>query len=191
MHIVFCGPKGGAGKSTAALLLAAALARAGHSVAVTDIDPNGTATRSAERLSVPLATASTKPSVLISDTPPSLAHDATRTAIRSADVAILVTGIDPADLEKLPAEFGTLISLRAGRPIRTLLTRIPPLTTLASKNLPAIRAQLAAAGLPSMAATLSHRLGYSYAHSAGWKALNPAAQAEVMGFAIEALGLAK
>lgn len=189
MHIVFCSPKGGAGKSTAALLFGVALARAGHGVAIRDLDPNGTATRSAERLGVPLATAATKPAVLITDTPPSLVHDATRAAIQTADVAIVVTGIDPADIEKLTAEFGTLTSLRAGRTIRTLLTRIPPLTTLAAKNLPAIRAHLAAAGLPPLTATLSHRLSYSYAHSVGWQALNPTAQAEVMCYAIEALGL--
>lgn len=189
MTIVFCSPKGGVGKSTASLMFGAALARAGHTVALSDVDPNGTASRSAPRLGIPVVGAGTKPSILIVDTPPSLAHDATRAAITTADVAILVTGIDTAELEKIPAEISTLLGLRRARPIRTLLNRIPPLTTLAAKNLPVIRTQLAAAGIAPLHACLSSRIAYSYAHSDGWSALNSAAQTEVMSVAIEVLGL--
>lgn len=189
MNFVFCSPKGGVGKSTASLLLGAALARAGHAVGIKDLDPNGTATRSAERLGVPLAANGTKTGILIVDTPPSLSHDATRAAIAAADVAIVVSGVDTAELEKLPAEVGTLLALRNNRPIRVLLNRIPPGTTLAAKQVPAIREQLSVLGLPALNACLGYRMCYSYAHSAGWAALNPAAQAEVMSYAIESLGV--
>jgi len=187
MIIVFCSPKGGVGKSTASVLLAAALARAGHQVALRDLDPDGTATKTAKRFDLQLVTGHAFAGIEIVDTPPSLAHSSTQQAISAADLVVNVLTLDPADLEKLPGAIPTLIALRAGKPIRTLLNRLPQARTLGAKQLPSVRQQLAEAGLPAFQATISYRIAYAYAHAAGWSALNSDANAEVMAFAIEAL----
>jgi chromosome partitioning protein len=187
MIIVFCSPKGGVGKSTSSVLLAAALARAGHQVVLRDLDPDGTATKSAKRFDLTVATASGGSGIEIVDTPPSLAHSSTQQAISNADLVVNVLTLDPADLEKLPGAIPTLLALRAGKPIRTLLNRIPPARTLGAKQLPAVRQQLSEAGLPAFNATISNRMAYAYAHAAGWNALTPDANAEIMAFAVEAL----
>ena len=51
--IVIASPKGGAGKSTAAVILGTELARAGARVTMLDCDPNGSLTLWAERASLP------------------------------------------------------------------------------------------------------------------------------------------
>lgn len=187
MKIVFCSPKGGVGKSTSSVLLAAALARAGHSIAIRDLDPDGTATKSAKRFDVSILDGSANAGIEIIDTPPSLAHNNTRQAISEADLVINVLTLDPADLEKLPGAIPTLQSLRAGKPIRTLLNRMPQARTHAAKQMPAVRKSLDDAGMPAFKATLGYRMAYAYSHAAGWGALTPEANAEVMAFAIEAL----
>lgn len=187
MIIVFCSPKGGVGKSTSSVLLAAALARAGHGVALRDLDPDGTATKTAKRFDLNVINTGAFAGIEIVDTPPSLTHSSTQQAISAADLVVNVLTLDPADLEKLPAAIPTLLALRAGKPIRTLLNRIPQARTLGAKQLPLVRQQLAEAGLPAFQSTISYRIAYAYAHAAGWSALNSEANAEIMAFAIEAL----
>ena len=111
MIIVFCSPKGGVGKSTCSILLAAALARAGHSVSIRDLDPDGTATRSAARFGLTLTTSAQEGGIQIVDTPPSLSHSFTQDVIGSADLVVNVLTLDPADLEKLPAAIPLLTAL--------------------------------------------------------------------------------
>lgn len=189
MQITFCSPKGGVGKSTSSVLVAAALARAGHQVALRDLDPDGTAAKSARRFDLAVVIDGGVPGgILITDTPPSINHDDTRQAIATADLVVNVLTLDPADLEKLPAAVPILLALRAGKPIRTLFNRLPPARTLAAKSLPQVRQQLADAGLPAFTATISARIAYAYAHSLGWPALDAAAQSEVMALTIETLG---
>lgn len=187
MKIVFCSPKGGVGKSTSSVLLAAALARAGHSITIRDLDPDGTATKSAKRFDVVVQENPANVGIEIIDTPPSLAHNNTKQAISEADLVINVLTLDPADLEKLPSAIPILQSLRAGKPIRTLLNRMPQARTHAAKQMPAVRKSLEEAGMPAFNATLGYRIAYAYSHAAGWKALTPEANAEIMAFAIEAL----
>lgn len=189
MIIVFCSPKGGVGKSTASVLLAAALARAGHHVALRDLDPDGTATRSAKRFDLQMG-ATNGTTIEIVDTPPSLAHSTTQQAISLADLVVNVLTLDPADLEKLPAAIPTLLALRAGKPIKTLINRVPQARTLGAKQLPSVRQQLTDAGIPAFQATISYRMAYAYSHAAGWGALNSEASSEIMAFAIETLQLA-
>jgi cellulose biosynthesis protein BcsQ len=152
-----------------------------------DLDPDGTATKSAKRFDLTMASGDQHDGIEIIDTPPSLVHTSTQAAITKADLVVNVLTLDPADLEKLPAAIPTLLALRAGKPLRTLFNRIPQARTLGAKQLPAVRQQLADAGLAAFNATMAYRLAYAYSHAAGWGALNSEASSEVMAFAIEAL----
>lgn len=99
MTITLCNGKGGSGKTTLSILLATALAEAGHKVAVRDCDPQATASRwIAENERLQLAVPGEHYDALIIDTPPRLDSAALRESLSVADAVILVTSPSPADL---------------------------------------------------------------------------------------------
>src|ERR1700682_3138274 len=98
MNITLLAKKGGVGKSTVSLLLYEAFKRAGKSVAIRDWDAQGTSNKALELIGGQRAESDTTYDILIYDTPPNLEHQATAAAVRSADVAIVVTTPSPADV---------------------------------------------------------------------------------------------
>src|SRR3954454_11519956 len=91
--------RGGSGKTTVSILVAFALAEAGHSVGVLDTDPQQTAARwIREAGGLQLVTNGETYSAVVIDTPPRLDASAVQDAIQDADVVVVVTSPSPADL---------------------------------------------------------------------------------------------
>ena len=144
--VAFVNPKGGAGKTTAALLLALGLAERGHRVAMIDSDPNKPLVHWAslagrpEKISVhpaptmedmrdALREAQRKqPDWLILDTEGSIRGAMAFTTMR---LDLVVTPLAASQLEAIQAikaaEMVSQFGRRAGRPLphRCLLTRVP------------------------------------------------------------------
>ena len=99
MNITLLAKKGGVGKSTVSILLYEAFRQAGKSVSIHDWDAQGTSSKSLELIhaSHPKAVGEAA-SIVLYDTPPSLEHTATATAVRSADIVLIVTSPSPADI---------------------------------------------------------------------------------------------
>src|SRR5580658_10819453 len=99
MKIALLAKKGGVGKSTVSILLYEAFRQAGKSVSIHDWDAQGTSSKSLELIHGGNRPGKTEnASIVIYDTPPSLEHTATATAVRSADFVLVVTSPSPADI---------------------------------------------------------------------------------------------
>src|SRR3954447_17265612 len=98
MKLTLLAKKGGVGKSTVSILLYEAFRQAGKSVSIQDWDAQGTSSKSLQLINGNQSGPNKKPDMLIYDTPPNLEHTATATAVRNADVALVVTSPSPADI---------------------------------------------------------------------------------------------
>lgn len=138
--------KGGVGKTTTAVFLAAAASRNGWAARIVDADPQGSASSWADRaaaagmpLPIPVTAMSAAelrgltsgPEELIFiDTPPGTA-DAIDAAIDVADLIIIPTGPRAADIDRV---FPTL-DITAHRPVTVLLTLVD-MRTLEAVEIP-------------------------------------------------------
>ena len=106
--IVVAATKGGAGKTTTAVLTALALASAGHPIRVLDTDRQGSAARWAPEMTdrVPQGQlaqalrALPRGTIAVIDTPPE-ADPVAMEALRAADLVIAPTKLGPVDLQAL------------------------------------------------------------------------------------------
>ena len=182
MKIALVHQKGGCGKSTTALLIAAALAESGHKVGVLDWDRQGTATRALDVLKKIM---SAKPGQeydhLIYDTPPDLAARATAAAIAAADVVLIPCGPSPADIWELDTTIATLEKNGKGKHA-VVFTRVKA-STLLSRNLHE------RAPCKALRQVVSERESYKHFLGLGWKALDSAAKEEVLGLTLEAMSI--
>lgn len=187
MQITIANGKGGAGKTTVSLLLAAALREAGHRVAVTDCDPQGTACILAPHLGLTVVRPGiqTDAAVLLVDTAPRLDHPPTLEAYAAADVVVLVTTPSPADLGATAATAAVLRQQRGERKTVVLLNSVVARTRLA-RTVADMHSQLP---FRTLTHTLARRQCYQLATVEGWGALNAEAREELFGVALEILGL--
>ena len=98
MNITLLAKKGGVGKSTLSILLYEAFRQAGKTVSMHDWDAQGTTSKAMELITGHKPEIDRKADITIYDTPPNLEHTATATAVRSADIALVVTSPSPADV---------------------------------------------------------------------------------------------
>lgn len=140
--------KGGAGKTTLAVNLAVGFARAGRSVALMDIDPQGSAGRwfmtRVEAMDDPRIDFSTASAwgvsyecrkladahdIVIIDTPPKADSDL-RPALRAADLVLIPVATSQVDLWAVEAVLD--LTERAEKPALMVMTRARPGTRLAA-----------------------------------------------------------
>jgi chromosome partitioning protein len=152
--------KGGSGKTTLAVNLAVALSRAGHSVALMDTDPQGSAgrwfmtriediedpgvefsTASAWGVSYEVKKLSGAHDFVIIDTPPKADSDL-RPALRAADLVLVPVASSHVDLWAVEAVLD--LAERAGKPAMIVLTRARPGTRL-SRDVAETASQMQAA----------------------------------------------
>lgn len=189
MTITLCNGKGGSGKTTLSVLLASALAEAGHHVAVRDCDPQATATRWINEIgSLKVASDGERYDALIIDTPPRLDSRALLDSLAASDIAILVTSPSPADLwtsrdtvKVLSSHFPNLASARV------LFNQVQAKTVLA-RELSEMADRI---GLRALNTVIHRRQVYQHSALLGWKALSPEAREEVLKAALEIAALSR
>jgi chromosome partitioning protein len=184
MIVTFGGQKGGSGKSTAALAVAAELHARGRRVLLVDADPQGTlrtwADVAAEQGHAAPTVVAMGPSMYRADQLPRLAagyddviidapprHDEIqRAALMVADLVVLPCGPSPLDAWALVAGLDLVKRARALRPeLRAvvLITRVQSRTSLGA----GARETLNGSGLPVLATELGLRVAYQEAPAAG------------------------
>lgn len=183
MQIAFVNGKGGVGKSTVALMVAATLRDAGHSASIDDRDPQQSAALLAANLGIPIGTDAP---IVIVDTAPRLDHSPTLAAMREADIVILVSSPSPADLSTTARTAGMLQQMRnGGRPTRILFNSVQANTRLAA-GLGDLKAQLPFLALNNQ---LARRQAYQLATLQGWRELTPEAREELLKVSLDILAL--
>ena len=183
MNILLCNGKGGTGKTTLCVLLAHALAEAGKTVAVSDRDPQGTATKwisECESRKVSLYDQAAKYEAVFIDTPPRL--DTLTAALGSCSVAVIVCSPSPADLWTTRDTAETIRPHLPGKARLRLLFNGVLTHTVLARELPDLAKRI---GVKALSTTISRRQCYQHAALLGWQALDPAAREELFKAALE------
>jgi chromosome partitioning protein len=177
MNITLLAKKGGVGKSTLSLLLYEAFRQAGKSVSIHDWDAQGTSSKALELIlgGKPPAP-SGKTDIVIYDTPPSLEHNATATAVRAADIVLVVTSPSPADIWEADDAVRFVKAKNSAAKVRVIFNKVRK-TTVLGRLVDESAKQLS---VPVLSVTLSARECYQHAVAQGWRALDGAARQEVL-----------
>lgn len=185
MNITLLAKKGGVGKSTVSLLLYEAFRHAGRTVMVHDWDAQGTSTKALELIDGHPPEGMRRADIVIYDTPPNLDHTATATAVRSADIALVVATPAPADIWEAEDAVRFIRTRNGKAALRVVFNKVRKATIL-GRLVDESAKQISAPSLPVM---LSSRECYQHALAQGWKALDGAAREEVLQFAVALLSL--
>jgi len=177
MNITLLAKKGGVGKSTVSILLYEAFRQAGKSVSIRDWDAQGTSSKSLE-----LIHGANRPdktdnaTIIIFDTPPSLEHTATATAVRSADIVLVVTSPSPADIWEADEAVRFVKAKNPKANVRVIFNKVRKATVL-GRLMDESAKQVS---VPTLPVSLSARECYQHAVAQGWKALDSTARQEVL-----------
>jgi chromosome partitioning protein len=176
-RIAFVNGKGGVGKTTCSILIAAALAEAGMSVSIDDRDPQRSATTAAGVFGLPTGG---EGQIVIIDTAPSIAHPATLDAIRTASFVVLVTTPSPLDLATTAATAQCIKAERSG-PTRVLFNLVQTNNRF-FEEMPNIAKELP---FPSFEHFIIRRTAYQTAQLQGWRSIPAANREDFVKVAIE------
>lgn len=183
--IAFASPKGGAGKTTSATILAAELAENGASVAIIDADPNKNITEWAERPGVPdtieVISKITEETVIDAIETAAASHQFVVVDLEGTASLMVSYAISMADLVVVPVQGSHLDARQAARAIKlienqgramrrkiahaVLLTRTNP--ALAPKTLRHVRQELEQAGIEIFATEITDREAFRALFSYG------------------------
>lgn len=181
MTITLCNGKGGAGKTTLAVLLVLALRQQGQPAGLVDRDPQGTASRWLATLDES-ASASASAAHTIIDTAPQLASPSLAESIGQSDLVLLVSSSSPADLWSSQSTVETIRThLRPDASARLLFNQVQP-QTLLGRDLADLAQRI---GLPRLESHLRRRQVYQHAALLGWSALDKPARQEMLSLARE------
>jgi chromosome partitioning protein len=177
MNITLLAKKGGVGKSTVSILLYEAFRQAGKSVSIRDWDAQGTSSKSLELIHGANRPDKTEnANIVIYDTPPSLEHTATATAVRSADIVLVVTSPSPADIWEADDAVRFVQAKNAKALVRVIFNKVRRSTVLGRL----VDESAKQVSVPALPVTLSARECYQHAVAQGWKALDGSARQEVL-----------
>lgn len=178
MNITLLAKKGGVGKSTVSILLHEAFRVAGKSVAIKDWDAQGTSSKALELIRSADSNLRdiAEPSIVIYDTPPNLEHTATATAVRSADIVLVVTSPSPADIWEADAAVRFVQSKNSKAAVRVIFNKVRRATVLGRL----VDESAKQVSVPTLPVTLSARECYQHAVAQGWRALDNSARQEVL-----------
>jgi chromosome partitioning protein len=185
MVITLLAKKGGVGKSTVCILLHEAFKRAGKSVAIQDWDAQGTSNKALDFISGQKAEGDAAYDILIYDTPPNLEHPATAAAVRSADIALVVTSPSPADIWEAEEAVRFVRSKGKEAALRVLFNKVRKGTILGRLRDESAKQVTA----PVVPVHLSSRECYQHAIGQGWGALDATAREEVLNLAVSLMSL--
>jgi chromosome partitioning protein len=184
MNITLLAKKGGVGKSTLSILLYEAFRHAGKSVSLRDWDAQGTSSKALELILGPdAAKQPTKTDIVIYDTPPSLEHTATATAVRNARIVLVVTSPSPADIWEAEDAVRFVQAKNSDALVRVMFNKVRKSTVLGRL----VDESAKQVSIPALSVTLSARECYQHAVAQGWKALDGAARQEVLQLIIALL----
>lgn len=184
MTITLCTGKGGTGKTSLSVMLAATLADAGRAVHVIDLDPQRTATKWITEAQPPGVTLDAPPPdcITIIDTPPRLDAPGVMDAIRNADVVAVVCTPSPVDAWT-GKETAHTVKRTAGKRARTrIVFNMVQGGTLLAQDLNGTAALI---GMPAFKTTIARRTCYAHAALYGMKALTSTARQELLRLALE------
>jgi chromosome partitioning protein len=176
MNITLLAKKGGVGKSTVSILLYEAFRQAGKSVTIRDWDAQGTSSKALELILGTGVPQPAKADIVIFDTPPSLEHNATATAVRNADIVLVVTSPSPADIWEADDAVRFVQAKNGNAAVRVIFNKVRKATVLGRL----IEESAKQVSVPALPVTLSARECYQHAVAQGWKALDSAARQEVL-----------
>jgi chromosome partitioning protein len=177
MNITLLAKKGGVGKSTVSILLYEAFRRAGKAVSLQDWDAQGTSSKALELINggaSPVTPGTER--ITIYDTPPNLEHTATATAVRSADIVLVVTSPSPADVWEAEDAVRFVKAKNAKTVVRVIFNKVRKATVLGRL----VEESAKQVNAPTLSVSLSARECYQHAVAQGWKALDSAARHEVL-----------
>jgi len=180
MVITLIAKKGGVGKSSVSLLLHEGLKEAGRSVAIRDWDAQGTSNKALELIGGNKALDGAGYDILIYDTPPSLTHTATATAVQAADLVIVVATPSPFDIWEAEEAAQFVRTRRSDIPVVVLFNKVRRATLLGRL----VDQNANELTVPVLSTMLSARECYQHAGVRGWKALDSAARLEVSQLAL-------
>jgi len=185
MNITLLAKKGGVGKSTLSILLYEAFRQAGKTVSVHDWDAQGTSSKAMELINGRKPDIDRNADITIFDTPPNLEHTATATAVRSADIALIITSPSPADVWEAEEAVRFVQSRNPNAAVRVVFNKVRKKTVLGRL----VAESAKQVSVPSLPVTLSARECYQHAVAQGWKALDGPAREEVLHLAVALLSL--
>lgn len=173
--------KGGEGKSSLAYLLARALTQAGRSVAVQDLDPQGTLRHlleGADWLAEDVA------DVTVVDTPPRIDAPVVLAAIEGADRIVVPVSPSPVGIAALRATLDVVNGKRStGTPVLVVINRTRAGTALTASA----RTALESLGTTVAATEIPERQSIQKAFLGDWRTLEVATRETVLALALEVL----
>lgn len=169
--------KGGVGKSTCSLLVAAALQDNGFDVVIEDRDPQRSASALAPNMGLRIGS---EAAFVIIDTPPNIRDEGMLDAIRASDLVVLISSPSPSDFSTTATTAELIQKERTGKTL-ILFNKVKSNTTF-TKELENTAGLLPFDRLKN---TLADRQNYQKAQLHGWKALSRLEQNEMLKVALE------